>query len=331
MKALATADFASAAMVRALVQGMTTLGLQPPEMVTHTAQATVPLDLKRAVVQAAVAQGGVACLPLLGRGVHALAMEPTHLALSAGQQASALFTRWQRLERYIHSRHRVRMGALTAQVAQMSHVALEGNPPPMPVESLVVCGVLCALLEANGLTNVRAVASGIELYPHPDTGKVSDLVSQGATAHWVLDWQTADRPSPSTPALSWLQVAPPLWSALAIDTGECVAHHLPEPLRLDEASVKLGLSSRSLQRVLSGEGLSFTALQAEVRFRLAAWHLIQSRTPIAETGFVCGYADQAHMTREFSRRVGLPPLRYRELFEVSQPPHQSKLIADTEV
>jgi AraC-like DNA-binding protein len=35
---------------------------------------------------------------------------------------------------------------------------------------------------------------------------------------------------------------------------------------------------------------------------------------IAEIGFVCGYSDQAHLTREFNRRMGVPPARYRELF-----------------
>ena len=36
--------------------------------------------------------------------------------------------------------------------------------------------------------------------------------------------------------------------------------------------------------------------------------------PLAEVGFLCGYADQAHFTREFRRRVGLPPERYRRAF-----------------
>lgn len=320
MKNPIPADFASAAMVRALTQGMHLLGLRPPEISIDTAMATVPLDCKRTLLRSAVEQGGLACLPLLGRGVHDFAMEPTHLALTAGRQASSMFTRWQRLERYIHSRHRIRLDATSALQAQASHVAVDGALPPLPAESLVVCGMLCALLEANGMTSVSATAAGVDLYPHPVAKRVSELVEAGETAHWVLSWQTTPDPpliASERPSLSWLQVAPPLWSDLAVSAGQLVARQLPEPLRIDVVAAKLGLSRRSLQRALAFQGLSFSALFAEVRFRLAAWHLIQSPMPIAETGFVCGYSDQSHLTREFSRRVGLPPLRYREHFKVA--------------
>ena len=94
-------------MVRALLCGMAGLGLRLPEVAEKFHQATVPLDLKRAVVQAAVEQAGLAVLPLLGRGLHDLAMEPTHLALTAGRSAASMLVRWQRLERYIHSKHRI--------------------------------------------------------------------------------------------------------------------------------------------------------------------------------------------------------------------------------
>lgn len=320
MKPTQSADFASAAMVRALAQGMQRLGFQPPEVCIDSAHATVPLDLKRALLQSAMEQGGIACLPLLGRGVHDLAMEPTHLALTAGRQAASLFTRWQRLERYIHSRHRVRWGASTALTAQLSHVALAGSPPPLPAESLVVCGILCALLEANGMAAVRATAGDTELFPKPVPGPLHKLVEAGQAAHWSLTWQTTlDRSlaPPARPSLSWQQVAPPLWSELAVSVGEFVARQLPEQARLEAVAIELGWSCRSLQRALALQGLSFSLLHAEVRFRLAAWHLIQSAIPIAETGFVCGYSDQSHLTREFSRRVGIPPLRYREYFGVA--------------
>ena len=65
-----TDDFASAAMVRVMLRGMAAAGLHAPALGTDLRPATVPLPLKRAVVQAAVEQGGLACLPLLGRGVH---------------------------------------------------------------------------------------------------------------------------------------------------------------------------------------------------------------------------------------------------------------------
>lgn len=76
----------------------------------------------------------------------------------------------------------------------------------------------------------------------------------------------------------------------------------------------LGMSRRTFQRTLAAENLSHQDIQSEVRFRLAGWCLLESEIPIAEIGFVCGYSDQSHLTREFNRRVGVPPARYRDLF-----------------
>jgi AraC-like DNA-binding protein len=302
-------------MVRVLLRGMAALGLKAPTVAGDLRYATVPLDLKLAVVQATVQQGGFASLPLLGKGLHDLAMEPTHLALTAGGSVGALLMRWQRLERYIHSKHRIRLHELTHTSALVSHTHKDNGPSPLPVEDLVVCGVLCALLEANGLESVRAVAAGVELYPKPDAHKVFECVQQQQTGAWQFTWQDIEKAKPPLDLTgSWAQVAPPLWSQFACAVGNLVARHLPELLPVDAAASELEMSRRTFQRKLASESLSYQQLQAEVRFRLAGWYLLQLEIPIAEIGFVCGYSDQAHLTREFNRRVGVPPARYRSLF-----------------
>lgn len=315
MKRSHSQDFASAAMVRVLARGMHALGMQPPATVGQLHEATVSLDLKRTVVQAAIEQGGLVCLSLLGRGLHELAMEPTHLALTAGRNAAALWVRWQRLERYIHSRHRIHVMDSSEIGAKVVHKHKDHGPPPLPFEDLVVCGVLCALLEANGLQSVHAEAAGTELYPNPSAQALENCVRKGETGTWNFTWAKPAPPSAGLDiSVSWSQVAPTSWSQLACEVGEMIARQLPHLLSLDQAAESLGLARRSFQRALTAEGLSYTQLLAEVRFRLAGWYLLHGDISIAEVGFVCGYADQAHLTREFNRRVGVPPARYRDLF-----------------
>lgn len=313
-----TDNFASAAMVRVLVRGMTSLGLRAPTLESHLNQAKIPLDMKRAIVMAAVEQGGLVCLPLLGRGLHDLAMEPTHLALTAGKNAGAMFLRWQRLERYIHSQHRIRIHQLEQRSAVIEHIHKDQGPKPLAVEDLVVCGVLCALLEANGLKSVTAFANGVELFPFPNPTNLSDCVQSHHTGKWTISWGIAgfaDRKLDVSTA--WAQVSPKLWSPFACSVGNLVAQRLPDLLPTDEAALSMNLSRRSFQRSLAEEGLRYQQLQGEVRFRLAGWHLLKRSTPIAEVGFVCGYSDQAHLTREFTKRVGVTPAKYRDLFTPS--------------
>jgi AraC-like DNA-binding protein len=308
-------DFASSVMVRVLLQGMSGLGLRLPEVADQLTQATIPLDLKREVVQSAVEQAGFAVLPLLGRGLHKLAMEPTHLALTAGRSAPSLFVRWQRLERYIHSKHRIQWQGLTPTSARVKHTHKDNGPAPFAAEDLVVCGVLCALLEANGLHAIKATAADMELYPNPDSTQVLQCVQQCQTHTWLLTWQDAEEKGLdlSLP-VSWAQVAPPTWSQSACAVGDHVARCLPELVSVDVAAAALGMPRRTFQRTLAVESLSYQRIQSDVRFRLAGWYLLRSGMAIAEIGFVCGYSDQAHLTRDFNRRMGVPPARYRELF-----------------
>lgn len=310
-----TVNFASAAMVRVLVRGMASLGLHSPNIERDLNQAKIPLDMKRAIVMSAVEQRGLVCLPLLGRGLHDLAMEPTHLALTAGQSAGSMFVRWQRLERYIHSQHRIRIHQLEQGWAIVEHIHKDQGPKPLAVEDLVVCGVLCALLEANGLKSVKALAYGVELFPCPEPKKLSDCVQIGQTGKWAFSWDSPEVEDCKLdlPA-NWAHVSPKLWSPFACSVSDLVARQLPELLPSREAALFMNLSLRSFQRALSEEGLSYQQIQSEVRFRLAGWHLLRRVVPIAEVGFVCGYSDQAHLTREFTKRVGVTPAKYRDLF-----------------
>jgi AraC-like DNA-binding protein len=155
----------------------------------------------------------------------------------------------------------------------------------------------------------------MELYPNPDSTQVLQCVQQCQTHTWLLTWQDAEEKGLdlSLP-VSWAQVAPPTWSQFACAVGDHVARCLPELVSLDVAAAALGMPRRTFQRTLAAESLSYQRIQSDVRFRLAAWYLLESGMAIAEIGFVCGYSDQAHLTREFNRRMGVPPARYRELF-----------------
>lgn len=323
-------EFASAAMVRVLGQGMNALGLStdPLQNVrTGTESAWVELDEKRRIVMWAVAQAGHACLPLLGRGLHALSHEPTHAALAAARSPEDLLMRWQRLERYIHSSHRVAFRWPDArserQSVLLTHQPRPGHAPPLPEESLVVLGVLAALLEAVGASGVQVFMGTVRVYPVADAAQLQALVQRGDTQTWAMRWQdfaakTPPAPTPS-PNLALKDALPqnlslPNWPPLAQQTAGLILQDLMHPPSLAQAAAALGRSARSMQRALAGSGLSHTSLLAQCRVLAASRCLLQTPMPLAEVGFLCGFSDQPHFTRAFRQQVGVTPARYRQEF-----------------
>lgn len=314
-------DFASAAMLRVLAQGMRERGLDPGALADGADQARVDLHVKQDLVRLAVMQGGLGCLPLLGRGLHRLAHEPTHQALAAARSARDLFERWQRLERYIHSRHRCVIEACSDTEARIRHVALGAGPAPSAPEDLVVAGVLAALLEAIGLRHVQARIGAASAYPEPDPRAIERAAARGDTAVWHYRWDgvapaTTGARAPERPRELGADAA---WPEPARAAYGRLVGHLTRPPALRELAGELGMPWRTLQRRLGDAGLSYSRLLAEARCRTGAWRLLHTADPIAEVGFLSGFADQPHFTRELQRRVGMPPAAYRAAFATFKP------------
>jgi len=326
-------EFASAAMVRLLRRGMVDLGLDPDAALPGPAsersgdRARIDLDDKRRLVAAALAQGGWSCLPLLGRGMHHFAEEATYRALASARDAADLLARWQRLERYIHSVHRVRVLQMGEGTATLRHVALGAGAAPLPAEDLVVLGVLAALLEALGAEDVRVDIGGTAAYPRGDRLGLEGRAHRGATATWRFRWRGQPgsaippargegapdrREEAAMPPRRWMTSDPV--HALVQAARERLAQDLMRPPGVTGLAVALGVPARTLQRQLGRVGLTYSHLVAETRCRASAWRLIETRASLAEVGFLCGYADQPHFTRSFRERVGLTPARYRAEF-----------------
>lgn len=314
-------------MLRLLAAGLRERGLAVPAAVQQALrepQARVALALKRELIEAALRQGGWALLPQLGAGVAALAPEPIGQALGGARDAAELFARWQRLERYVHSRHRVELLALGDGEALLQHRARQRDAaPPSPAESLVVLGVIAALLAWRGLQLLGAeTADGLVLLPAADEAALAARVAAGL-GPLRLRWRGRMQEAAAAPAPDGWPLA--LQALLArLD--------LLQPPALAMAAVQAGLSTRSLQRLLAREGWSWRRLLAEARCRAAAARLLQGGEGLAEIGFACGFADQAHFTRCLRERSGLTPARYREAFGLQEKgPHGAGLVGQARV
>jgi AraC family transcriptional regulator len=99
--------------------------------------------------------------------------------------------------------------------------------------------------------------------------------------------------------------------------GECVVRnyvheHLQENISLDDLAGTVGLSryhfARRFRQSTSTTPYEFILQQ---RVERAKTLLHRTNPPLHDIACICGFADQSHMTREFRKRVGVTPGRYR--------------------
>lgn len=303
-------DFASAAMIRVIQAGAARLGL-PAMGYASSTQERVPLQDKRALVGQVLRTGGWSALLQLGQGIHDVKDDPLmHLLVQPGQPWRVLGA-WLRLERYLHSRHRIEQMRLKDCAVQHQHTGRGGSVQPLVAESWLVLGVLVALLERSGC---QAVVASL-----PDARRLLKAGRVCATERQLDDWATSG--SVQTWQLSWRGGHPEVLDARFKPKA---ASTLKEQLvgwmqdtdnwqpELAQVASALNLSQRSVQRKLGAQGMRFVDVVGQARAERASQLLTHSRSPLAEIGFASGYTDQAHFCRDFKRRCGLTPKAFRD-------------------
>ena len=108
-------------------------------------------------------------------------------------------------------------------------------------------------------------------------------------------------------------------SSLTCRTRSVLAERLDgKPPPLESVARELGLSPRSLQRGLSGEGTSFRTLLDGLRRDIALEYLEAGEAPISEIAYLVGFSETSAFTRAVTRWFGRSPVRIRQ--EVSAQP-----------
>lgn len=314
-------NFASAGMLRLLLRAMAAEGLTPPLPLPDGAR--VPLTHKQQVVAAIVRTGGLALLWRLAQQVQHIAGEPLYLALCGAHDPHDFLARWLRLERHVHASHHVLLRERSVQSLWLEHAGRGSSGPPQVAESVAVLGVWIGALALIGTPNMVVEVSGVQVH---GPGSVGDWPSPTQLAgssgqDWRLQWSptssSASSPWPPRSRLNGPHTAadPTVtdlpWEEPAASVARWLLRDPAGHLRVADAAAALGLSPRTLQRRLATAGTGFGELLGEVRVRLAAAWLVEREATLAEVSFRCGYADQPHFTREFTRRAGLSPARYR--------------------
>lgn len=91
-----------------------------------------------------------------------------------------------------------------------------------------------------------------------------------------------------------------------------VRDHLTGPISLADLAATVGLSRfHFARRFRQGTGTTPHEFVLRERVERARGLLERTSTPLFEVAARCGFADQSHLTREFKKRAGTTPGRYR--------------------
>ena len=82
--------------------------------------------------------------------------------------------------------------------------------------------------------------------------------------------------------------------------------------RIEDVAKRMGMSTRTAQRVLKGENTSFSTMLEKLKARRAI-ELMERGRPLSDVSSRLGYSNQAHFSRAFSRWAGMPPGRFMTL------------------
>lgn len=290
-------DFASAAMMRVVREGLRRQGIAPPPAPPQRG-GQVALPDKRDQLWALWQVHGPQVIARLGEAVHGMDEDPLLTAFEPARDPVDLIERWQRLERFVHSRHRVVVVDHGDQRLTWRHVSLRAGEPPTPAEDLLVAGVLVALADRLGFQGLQAHVAGERSWRCRD-GHWHGARWPDPLHTWEWQWQ-------GLPAPADRQAAGDGLALLSADPGRGWS--------LGRLAQALGTSPRTLQRRLGEQGRTFRECLTLARLNHAARRLSEGRAGLAEIGYLSGFADQPHFTRQFRAHTGLTPAQYREQF-----------------
>lgn len=305
-------DFAAAAMMRLIERGMRRQGLlagqDEDERVSRLdGKAHVPLVEKRQLADSLFRQFGPLVLLRMGEAIDDAADEPILMtALARARDPVDLVARWQRLERFSHSRHRTRVLAQAERAMTLRHIALSGYPNPRPAEDLLVFGLLTALLDRYAAVDLKARPVGEHKWCfHGGSWRAEP--ARVDTATWQYSWRSVGANAINEHPIH----SDEGWSVAATRLLE---HDPGREWTIARLATDMHVSIRTLQRRFRAEKTSFSALLTTVRLSAGARLLLQPDLALAEIGYACGFADQAHFTRDFKKQVGTTPGRFRSDF-----------------
>ncbi len=277
----------------------------------------VEVSIQRLLLARVVEVGGEATLLSLGEGLLQARDQPLLFVMLNSSTVADFVDKEQRLNRFFHTDHRVRVHELRDALLELEH----GGPRERPHrnESLFVLGIHLACLREIGCSGLQCTLpmSHSPSAPLLNENRLTRPAS-GAAHVWRFSWERFVPKRAPFAGLDDLLLSQhrPSDFATQHDAEESVQRLVETDLAkrwmIGDVARALATSPRTLQRELSARGTSFSAVVERARVAEACRLLRDHTRSITEIGYVCGFADTAHFSRRFKVCTGETPSAFQK-------------------
>ncbi|NOZ26357.1 MAG: helix-turn-helix transcriptional regulator [Nitrospirae bacterium] len=277
-----------------------------------------PAEKKTELLSAVLSADGPDMLFGLAEGRdHGTDFPLIYVLLNSGSPATVI-RKLESYYQYCHSSKRVQLVSGGENHLLIRHVSA-AKQPISAAEDFFVCGMLQGLLRLAGcrhLTYRWQKVSDPKAFFYMDRYAKRN-VEVAPFSQWRFTFEEFQRPAVIEGLDGFImQSVSPLYPRPSSDTmseivESIIRQDLSRKWTLPDIAARLRMSPRTLQRRLQGEGRSFRNILNRLRVRRAEKLLIESDFSLTEIGFMLGFSDYAHFSREIKRIKGMNPLSYR--------------------
>jgi len=264
--------------------------------------AMADADNKQSLVQRVMDRHGPGLLLSTGQYLDLADETPALTVLKNSATPRVLAEKFMRLERYHHSAHRT---LIETQKGRWICARYGKGQLSTDGENCLIAGLLLGLAMTIGRKEPRLEIGGRLLTP--EGLHCATLEPGAATAQFRISWS-----SPATPKDQRRSPAPKYDKGRLSDRLAALFEtDIGRSWSVADTAQILAASERSLQRRLNAEARSYSSVLRRARMKAATMLLVETDTSLAEIGYCCGYADQAHFQRDFLRTANVTPRQFR--------------------
>lgn len=297
-----------AALLRRVVGEHDPSFLKVGKVVDPMKEAVADAAEKTSLVEQVMARHGPGLLFAVGQSLHLADATPAFTVLKRSGTSRVLAEKFMRLEGYHHSSHRT---SIVSGNGQWDCSRTSKDRPATTGENYLIAGLLLGLLMTIGRDGCR-LKIGRQTYSPEDL--MSATLEPGTDAsRFQISWTPVARDRDQEVQFNRETEHSMMSDRLANLFGT----DLGRSWKISDAAKILAVSERSLQRRLNDESRSYSSILRRARMQRATLCLTETSMSLAEIGYCCGYADQAHFQRDFLRTANVTPGAFRRINHAS--------------